>query len=221
MPPISSSTTVVNTISPPRLTPISLSVSIAISMQATPPFISTVPLPRTKPSATTGVNGSLIQCSGAPGGTTSMWPVSMIERPPPLPLRTPAEIWAAFEGASLVGPWTAFVFRVKCRPVGIPEVGREAERLQAALKIKLAVALAWASVARIRLDDRRIAHELAERLYDFLRAALDCGCNRLFGRAHEALRTRARLSISRTAMRVIPTMPTCQTVLTLSCSSPV
>src|SRR5271166_4799317 len=85
MPPISSSTTVAKTTSPESWTPSSSRISIAINIEATPPFMSTAPRPCTKSSCTTGVNGSFVQCSRGPGGTTSMCPVSKRERPPPAP----------------------------------------------------------------------------------------------------------------------------------------
>ena len=83
------------------------------------------------------------------------------------PFENPAEIRAAFEGASFAGPRTAFVFRVKRGPVRFPEIGREAERLQALLEIELAIALTWTRVARIRFDDRRIADD-SQRVWTIL-----------------------------------------------------
>ena len=82
----------------------SFRVSIAISMQATPPFISTVPRPVTWPSATNGAKGSLRQCSTAPGGTTSMCPVSMSERPPPVPASVPPRFGRPAKVRPLLAP---------------------------------------------------------------------------------------------------------------------
>src|ERR1700721_4414982 len=48
--------------------------------------------------------GSLIQCSGAPGGTTSIWPVNMMERPSPLPFRTPARLGRPSKVRPLLAP---------------------------------------------------------------------------------------------------------------------
>ncbi len=92
MPPISSSTTVVKTRSPARERPCSRTRAAAISIEATPPFMSTAPRPAMRPSATVAWKGSVRQWEAGPGGTTSIWPVSMSERPPPLPASVPARM---------------------------------------------------------------------------------------------------------------------------------
>ena len=50
--------------------------SSATTNAATLPFMSAVPRPYSLPSRTSGTNGSLLQLSRGPGGTTSVWPSS-------------------------------------------------------------------------------------------------------------------------------------------------
>ncbi len=55
-------------------------------MQAvTPAFMLKMPWPKSLPSAIQGVKGSRVQPLAS--GSMSMWPFSMMERPPPVPGR--------------------------------------------------------------------------------------------------------------------------------------
>jgi hypothetical protein len=59
-----------------------------------------------------------------PAANGKAWP-----SPTSAPFENPAEIGTTFEGASLVGARTTFVFGVERVPVRIPEIDREADRL--------------------------------------------------------------------------------------------
>ncbi len=81
----SSSVTVLTTRSPASGTSSARSTSVAISIAATPPFMSQAPRPYSRPSRSAGVKGSLVQPSRGSTVTTSMWPLRSRVRPPPVP----------------------------------------------------------------------------------------------------------------------------------------
>ena len=83
--PLDSSSVLVHTTRSPRRPPAAASASAAITIAAMPPFMSHAPRPVICPSATCGSNGSCAQPSSSRAGTTSMWPLSSSERPPPQP----------------------------------------------------------------------------------------------------------------------------------------
>ena len=56
--------------------------SAAVIMAATDVFMSAAPRPWRWPSRSVGVNGSLVQRSSGPGGTTSTWPAKQTSGAP-------------------------------------------------------------------------------------------------------------------------------------------
>ena len=98
-----------------------------------------------------------------------------------LALQDASQIGSALEGAAFVGAGAPFIFGIERRPVGVPEIGREAQRFKALLKVKLTIALTGACLARIGFHDGRKGHDVAERLDNpSVRALLDRRCDRLF-----------------------------------------
>ena len=83
--PPHSSSVFVQTVTSPRSRPVRASASAATTIDAMPPFMSQEPRPTMRPSPTSGSNGSCVQPSSMRAVTTSMWPFSSSDRPPPVP----------------------------------------------------------------------------------------------------------------------------------------
>ena len=84
--PVHSSSITVSTSTSPRR-PTSRSARTAPSIATIPAFMSAAPRPNMRPPSISAPHGSYDQrCSGV-AGTTSMWPLKVSDRPPPLPAR--------------------------------------------------------------------------------------------------------------------------------------
>jgi hypothetical protein len=83
-PPSSSPGTNATTTSPSRRSrsPLCWSARTAPRIDATPPFMSHAPRPRTRPSRTAPDHGSSLHVPRSPGGTTSRWPDRTSRRSP-------------------------------------------------------------------------------------------------------------------------------------------
>ena len=81
-----SSSITVSTHSVPRSSIVG-SARTAPSIATTPAFMSAAPRPYMRPSAISAPHGSCDQLRSTPTGTTSMWPLKVSERPPPVPRR--------------------------------------------------------------------------------------------------------------------------------------
>ena len=121
LPVHSSSITVSIRMSPRR--PASRRTRTAPSMATTPAFMSAAPRPYIRPSTISAPHGSCVQwCSGVTG-TTSMCPLNVSDRPPPLPGST---------AVTFGRPRVVDQRRREARPAerDVPDVGLQAHRPQ-------------------------------------------------------------------------------------------
>ena len=106
-PPSSSPDTAARITLPRKGIPASLTARTACHIAATPAFMSQAPRAtmRSLPSIviSRGVNGSALQASMSPGGTTSVWPFSISVGPVPSPARVAVRPIAELRATSMPG----------------------------------------------------------------------------------------------------------------------